>query len=521
MISAHPILSIDDSIALEHELLGNDTKKTKSALDRAGRMLGQAIMRDYREIEDFPENPHIGLILGKGHNAGDALIALAEIARFAPYSTMHILECFPPDSLKPLVAEAYTSLQNIVKVISYPADKVDSFCNLKLNICIDGLFGMQFKAPIDDSLKSVLNSVNEMQNISMRVAVDLPSAFIFNADITYATGIAKEPIFEHSHQDRVGRIRYLDIGFFDSPNLFNTKCTHSEYPYQSSILHPDILKQLRRLRKTHTDKRHYGHLFILGGSETMPGALTMATRSAIRSGVGRVTVFAPEMHQPQLLAQAPEAMSIPYPVSPEGGCSLEGIREILNRCDQATALLIGPGMGNSLETKALISELIAESDLPLILDADALHDGTAIALSKRNQRNPDAGPVCLTPHFGEWKKLNHTSDISSQEIRTKANEWNAHILLKHANTLISDGTHDYINTFGNPVLARGGSGDVLAGLLSGLIAFKPDKPLEMLCLSAVWHACAADALARNKGQHSASALDVLDYLPAVIRDYEV
>ena len=241
----------------------------------------------------------------------------------------------------------------------------------------------------------------------------------------------------------------------------------------------------------------------------------MATRAALRSGAGLVTAFVPESFATQFAAAAPEAMWVPWPETPDGSLSLEGqyiLREKLPRC---TALAIGPGMGVERETQVLDEEILKTTNLPVVLDADALQPASLDAIM---------GPTVLTPHLGEMARLlgkpaenmDVAIDGDLEMIRRFSATHNSTTLLKGPLTWITDGVSLNVNTFGSPVLARGGSGDLLTGLIGGLLA-QGQTPLEAASRAAVWHGMAAEHLARNRGQTATTSTLLLNYLHEPIR----
>jgi NAD(P)H-hydrate epimerase len=310
------------------------------------------------------------------------------------------------------------------------------------------------------------------------------------------------------------------------------------------------------LRAPLSDKRTFGHLFVIGGSRSYPGAALMCTRAALRSGVGLVTAFVPESLVPALAAIAPEAIWVGWPETPEGGLALEGLHLLRARLERATALVIGPGLGPEPETHTLAGEIVKLAEVPVVLDADALQPSIlAAAQGKR--------VICL-PHAGEFKRLagGRIAEVSVAQggmgilpmsgaakttgetglrqdamagglpvprpadalepgldaLRAIAREASAVIVLKGSVTRISDGERIFHSFFGGPVLARGGSGDLLAGLTGGLLAQAPADPLLAACRGVVWHGLAADHLARDRGQVAVQVTQLLDYLPAALRD---
>ncbi len=520
MISAHPILSCGQSLDLERRLLGGVEAEEWKAMNRAGRSLGQAILTDYREVGPVPESLRVLALLGKGHNAGDALIACEEILKNKPDSQISLLFVYGTKGLKPLTHRCLDNLLRLaggrVKTFSWSQSQALELEKLSFHIGIDGLFGMQFKPPFRPPGDAVIEWVNNLRNIQFRAAVDLPSGVgdtsvqeCFRADFTYATGIAKEPLFLAAKSSFVGRIRYLDIGFFENEIPSKRK---------NFILLPSVLDPIRGLRKPQTDKRSYGHLFVLAGSRSMPGALLMAVQAALKGGVGLVTAFAPESVASQFAAAAPEAMWVPWPETPDGGLALEGFHLLQEKIGRATALLAGPGMGAEMETQALLRRVLAEIPLPTVLDADALQPEI---LSVAASRLPDAGGVVITPHLGEFMRIsgNEESEYDEEKLLNFCqNHHNVITILKGPLTRICDGSRIMVSPFGGPVLARGGSGDILAGLAGSRLAIPKANPFEAACQAVVWQGLAADALARERGHTAVCTTDILNHLSAALRN---
>ena len=186
----------------------------------------------------------------------------------------------------------------------------------------------------------------------------------FRADFTYATGIVKAPVLEPSIAASIGRLRYLDLGFFRGGDAGTAK--------RPSCSTPRVLAPLRGLRPTQSDKRTFGHLFVIGGSRSYPGAVLMAVRAALRSGAGLVTAFVPESLVAAFAATAPEAIWVGWPEAPDGSLALDGLPLLRARLERATALVMGPGLGPEREAQMLAVEVVKLAGIPLVLDADAL-----------------------------------------------------------------------------------------------------------------------------------------------------
>jgi NAD(P)H-hydrate epimerase len=334
----------------------------------------------------------------------------------------------------------------------------------------------------------------------MRVAVDLPSAGVFRADFTYATGSVKAPVLA---APTAGRVRYLDLGFF-----------RGDEAGEQRVLTPEVLAPLGGWRAPASDKRTHGHVLIVGGSGAYPGAVLMTVLAALRSGTGLVTAFVPETLVPAFAARAPEAMWVGWPQTPTGGLALEGEHLLRARLERGTALVLGPGLGRERETLALAASLVANSPLPLVIDADALQPeivraGTAARI--------------LTPHAGEYARIESAVPESATLVLkgpvtriTRWAEFSASAGAKRGRKPPAASSVVYHSFCGGPVLARGGSGDVLAGLIGGLLAQTPAEPMLAAARGVVWHGLAADALAQARGSTAVTVTELLEHLPGVL-----
>jgi NAD(P)H-hydrate epimerase len=332
--------------------------------------------------------------------------------------------------------------------------------------------------------------------------VDLPSgigetsvASAFRAEFTYATGSVKYPVLSPRHAAAVGRVRYIDIGLLREDSAPDAT---------ERVLLASLLRPLAELRPAQSDKRTYGHLLVVGGSGSYPGAVVMAARAALRSGAGLVTAFVPDKLVPDYAARHPEVMWVGCPVNAQGGLTMATAGLVAARSAKATALLIGPGMGAEAETVALAADLAGEALVPVVLDADALRPEVVARVRDK--------VFIGTPHAGEFQRI-------APALFADGNFKAAHgvLVLKGPLTRVTDGKTIYHSPFGGPVLARGGSGDILAGLIGGLLAQQPDHPGLAACRGVVWHGRAADLLARARGQVAVETSEILEQLgPALL-----
>ena len=524
MPACHPILHLDEALKYEEALLGAHEAKVWEAMSRAGGALGRAIFRDVNECFPLPRDPHVLVLVGKGHNGGDALIAAEQMLKARPRARVVLLFALGTEKLNILTQRALERLAEYPQVeqhnIASMGDDVcaylDKLAQGKIfDICVDGVLGMQGKPPLRGDLPKLFQGINQYSHIRFRAAADLPTGLsnevdpaTFLADFTYATGIAKAPLFRADARPYVGRIRYLDMGFFEDP---------VEMIVPEVLITESIMDPLRSLRSPISDKRDYGHLLVVTGSRQFPGALMMSVKAALQAGSGLLTACVPESLSAAFAASVPEAMWCPCSETPQGSLSIESCHNVLTLSERATAVLMGPGLGREPEATMLAADLVEKLPLPCVLDADALMPEVFEAMAKRSS---SAGPIIVTPHAGEFKRISgvDVADQHTDALRDFSKKHGVITVLKGSVTRISDGEQVACSTFGGPVLARGGSGDLLAGILGTLLSQGGVSPFEVACRGVAWHGLAAEALARAQGQVAVTTTKVLPYMAQVLRE---
>lgn len=491
-LPSHPVLDCAAAGALEKAVLGGDETREWIAMQRAGRGLVQGILRDLSVTGGPPGSGRILVLAGKGHNAGDALLAAAGLLTGCPECTIDVAFVFGMNALRPLAARAWRDLVVLAphRVRSVGPDALAA----RYVVVLDGIFGFQYRPPLPEPVVAWLQAVHAVP-ARLRAAVDLPTGLDhpagFCADVTYATGSIKAPIVHH---ERAGRVRWIDLGFF-----------RGDEPGADRVLTLELLEPLRRMRPSQSDKRSYGHAFVVGGSRQFPGAVLMAVQAAIRSGVGLLTAFVPESVAPAFAAACPEAMWVGCPETPDGGLALDASHQVRSRLERANAMLIGPGLGREPETLSVVTSIVREARIPVVLDADALQPQTVWSGSC---------PRILTPHPGEFQRIGNGLDFRAFRPAPRSVT-----VLKGPVTQVSDGSGTVYHSFGGgPVLARGGSGDMLGGIIVALLAGRPAELLEAAARGVVWHARAAELLAEVRGEVAVRATELLDHLGPALRD---
>jgi len=502
LLLSHPVLTCTEAKAWEARLLQDEAAEW-AAMQQAGQKVTEAILEDFKEVGGLPAKARMLVLTGKGHNGGDALLAARAILAARPEARAVVVLCFGAGELRPLAGRALDWLKRDAPGrVEFVSAAQALATGEAYALCLDGVFGFQFRTPMEADTAMLITKVNAHAGIKLRAAVDLPSGVgevnamtIFRADFTYATGIVKKPVLSPRVTSCVGRLRYLDLGFFDG----------KEVPDASErILTTQVLAPLAELRATQTDKRTFGHLFVVGGSRSYPGAVVLAVRAALRSGAGLVTAFVPERLVPDYAARHPEAMWVGCPETTTGGLARGTAARIRERLTRATALLIGPGLGAEPETLDWVAQIAGEVAVPLVLDADALRPGVMARVKDK--------PFIGTPHAGEFERIAPELFTTGQFTAPQGV-----LVLKGPMTRVTDGKAIYHSPFGGPVLARGGSGDILAGLVGGLLAQKPDDLVLAACRGVVWHGRAADLLARARGQVAVEIGEILEQLgPALL-----
>jgi NAD(P)H-hydrate epimerase len=275
-------------------------------------------------------------------------------------------------------------------------------------------------------------------------------------------------------------------------------------------------------RDPDSHKGHFGFDLIVGGSRGMTGAVVMAGMAALRGGAGLVRLAVPEVCLDVVAAFEPSYMTVPLPGDADGRIAAEAWGKIVESCEWADVVALGPGLGRSEGLDELVGRLYREVPKPMVVDADGLN-----ALSTQPDVLGDhAASRILTPHPGEFARLTgekvspnsarEEQEDAAVELAARAN---VIVVLKGHRTLVTDGSHRYQNTTGNPGMATGGSGDVLTGLVTALCG-QGLSPYDAARLGVYLHGLAGDFAASEHGEVSMIASDLVDFLPDAFEEYE-
>ena len=505
----HPVMTCAEAREFERTFFAGDADGSRAR--GAMRLAAFGVARETRRLleETSGDVSRLFVLCGKGRNAGDALLAAADL--LTPGA--ECLVC-APEGVARLSAEAARALEHLMSKSGAGVRVAESWdCEFVRRPCVilDGLTGSGFRPPLSGAMREAVLGANRCEN-ALRVAVDLPSgagdksdALLFAAHLTVATGILKSPMLSPEARASAGRIRYADIGFFDGGA-----------PESSvSVVSPAGLRELDAPRHAMSDKRDHGHVAVIGGHRMMPGALLLNVLGALRAGAGLVTAFCPASVHAAFAAAAPEAMWVPMPEAEDGGLAPSGLAVALGRLARADALVCGSGLGASPGSLGLVSEILMRSEIPAVVDADAIRPEVLRVLPARP---PGAGAVVVTPHGGEFERIaGREAGEGFSTLGAVAREFGVVVAHKGPCTRVADGSRGVVIPYGGPALARGDSGDLLAGITGALLARIPRPAVECAALAAAWHGAAADHVASRRGAVALRTSELLDGLGPCLR----
>jgi NAD(P)H-hydrate epimerase len=385
---------------------------------------------------------------------------------------------------------------------------------------VDAILGTGLNAEVKGFLRDAISFVNSLAQPVM--AVDIPSGLdatsgrvlgdAVRADLTATFGLAKIGQVIEPGAGYVGQLEVIDIGI---PRRLIEEAAIQTYLIDMDELAMSFLDP----RPDESHKGDYGHLFVLAGSPGKTGAAALVCSAALRMGTGLVTLGISASLNPILEVKLTEAMTAPLPDGGSGYLTSDAWEKIHQLLEGKTAIAVGPGISTNPEVQEVIGKLIADTSLPLVIDADGL-----TPLSSRSQiRKRGRGAAILTPHPGEMARLMGitTEEVQADRIavaRSCAASYNSLVVLKGNRTVIATPEGEtYINATGNPGMASGGAGDVLTGMIGGLLA-QGLPSLEAAKWGVFLHGIAGDIAAHEIGEIPLIAGDIIDYLPDALAE---
>jgi ADP-dependent NAD(P)H-hydrate dehydratase / NAD(P)H-hydrate epimerase len=457
----------------------------------------------------YPTQRHWGVLVGPGHNGGDALV----VARELHFRGYRVTLCCPFERLKELT----TSHLHYAQSLGIPCrSEVADLANC--DGLIDGLFGFGLDRDLTEPIAPLIEQVNCWQH--PLISIDLPSGLhtdsgqvmgtALQATHTLCLGLWKLGLVQDQALEFVGQAELID---FDLP-LADVQAVLGTDPTVQRVTAAGAIAALPLPRPPAIHKYQLGHLLLIAGSRRYLGAALLAGLGARASGVGMLSIAVPTTLKPLLAMQLPEALIIDCPETPEGA-----IANLPPTLDLTAFSAIACGPGLTPAATAVVPTVLASTS-PLILDADGLN---ILAQSGVQTGLKRSAPTLLTPHQGEFRRLFPAlaTDCRVTAVRTAAQQSGAIVLLKGARVVIG---HPHgpvrLNPVSTPALARGGSGDVLTGLLGGLLAQSPSQPFELLQSAVWWHAQAALLAARDRTELGVDAYTLTQFLLPALHHHD-
>ena len=516
ILTAHQMRNIDRRAISRYHVSG------LVLMENAGRAVVEHLLES---LGDELDDANVAVVCGKGNNGGDGLVVARHLHGFGVTPTVFLVarrddvEGDPAANLRILDAlpvpihEVIDS--NHWRDLADGENPLDTF-----DVVVDALLGTGLKGRVRGDYATIVGDINESG--AHVVAVDIPSGLsggratvagaAVQADATVTFMAPKIPHLFPPAESFCGELVVAGIGIPD-------EAVEDEGVWLEWV-DEDTLAGRLPPRDDDSHKGDFGHVLVVGGSVGKAGAVRLAVEAVMTAGAGLVTAAVPASVRAEVAAYAP-AMTEPLAETGQGGISRRAITGLRKLLADRSVLAVGMGAGTGKETQATLRSLVTGSKVPVVLDADGLnafagHEETLSGVKR---------PLILTPHPGEMARLTDipVHDVQSKRIdicRRFALGHHCHVVLKGYRTLIAtpEGLV-YVNPTGNPGLATGGSGDVLTGLLAGLLA--TGLPVtEALLLGVFAHGLAADLEAAETGLLSLTARHLLDALPEAMGQME-
>ena len=463
-------------------------------MENAGMRVAEVLEDQFENLDQLT----VAVLCGRGNNGGDGFVVARQLIQKGCFPFVFLFA-----SEEEVKGDAKTNL-NVLKALGYPPTVVlnehdwneEKLELLDADIVVDALLGTGARKPVEGLYKTVIGSIAEDFPSAAVVAVDVPSPGV-QADITVTFSALKPSLVLYPDCEDAGDVILADIG--NPPDLLENE------NYSLHLIEPHQLPS----RVSDSNKGMYGKVLVIGGSRGKAGAAAMAGQAALRAGAGLVTVATAASAQPIIAISMPELMTVALAETSEGTIANQSMVAHLK---DKTIVAIGPGLTTASETSAFVRRVGSECRAQMVIDADGLNALVGF--------EGDLGGAVLTPHPGEMARLIGKSidQVTSNRIdvaKDFAKTRNAYVVLKgHRTVVAAPNGAVYINPTGNPGMATGGTGDILTGMIAGILAQEHlGSFIERLCLAVYLHGLAGDFAAEELGEESLVATDLLRFLP--------
>ncbi len=467
------------------------------------------------------------ILCGNGNNGGDGLVIARHMVVRGDAAGLRVVLVGDPDALRGDAAANYRMLRGVdceplVVRASEDWRRVRARL-LPAEVVVDALLGTGLSGPAKGIVLEIIHDVNANFGHAEVVAVDMPSGLpsdsgeptgeAMRAARTITFTAPKVSQIFPPNCEQVGELTVAPIGTAQS-------VLDADPELNLALVEGADFGDLFALRDRSAHKGDYGHVFVIGGSPATPGAVLMAAMSAtaaLRSGAGLVTAATSAGAAQTLVAHTPELMTLSLPENADGSFDAEAFD--MGALERATVLALGPGLGTALASQELARKIVREARQPLVVDADGLN-----ALAEVDDWGAASRLLVLTPHPGEMSRLTglSTAEVQSRRVevaREFAERRGAYVVLKGRRTLIATpGGLVLVNPTGTPAMATAGSGDILTGIMAGLLAQSPALSPEIVIAAAVYlHGLAGERAAVEMTEPGMLATDIARFLPDAIK----
>jgi ADP-dependent NAD(P)H-hydrate dehydratase / NAD(P)H-hydrate epimerase len=487
-------------------------------MENAGSAVARFILSDY------PQAERVGILCGKGNNGGDGFVVARKLVEAG--RAVRVLLLANPEELRGDAAVMYQKMVkslhtvNVTPLIVRQASGLDSSDAAEVfaaDVMVDAILGTGFRPPVSPLYTAAIGKMNAAA--APIVAVDIPSGADADAlQPAGLTGSANQARADAIVTFTAPRLAHVFAALTGGPTVIAPIGSPPEAIVSKLGLHlstPPDFAPLLAPRARVANKGSYGHVLVIGGSLGKAGAAAMAGFAALRAGTGLSTVATPKSVLATVAAFHPELMTEPLAETERGTISLQAVGLGLDALLERKTLAIGPGISRNSETAEFVRTVVTRGDKSVVIDADGLSafEGAADKLTGRGRT------LVLTPHPGEMSRLTGMSIAEVQANRREvarnfAREHELIVVLKGHRTLIAapDGAV-WVNPTGNPGMATGGTGDILTGMVAGLIAQHPQHAFAATALAVYLHGLAGDMASESVGESSLVATDLLRFLP--------
>jgi NAD(P)H-hydrate epimerase len=487
-------------------------------MENAGKGATEEILRRFVNLP----RKRVAVIAGRGNNGGDAFVIARHLIKRGLGVNIFLLA-----ENKAIKGDAKTNLDILTKddIEVRELATLGEFESIRDDLLshdlfIEGILGTGLASEVKGYYREVISALNTTGKPI--VAIDIPSGLdatsgkplgtCIKAAFTPTFGLPKVGQLIHPGVEFVGELKVIDIGI--PRDLIEEEDIRSHL-----IQYEDIQGLLAIPRNADTHKGDYGHLLVLAGSIGKTGAATLACKAAMRVGAGLVTLGIPRSLNEIMEVKLVETMTMPLPETESRTLGLDAFPEIVEISQGMQALVIGPGISTMDDTGQLVRKLVKALCIPMVIDADAL---TALSVEPEILKDTES-PIILTPHPGEMARLTGLSSKAIQEDRVETSrnfaiEYKVYLVLKGSRTIIAqpDG-NIHINPSGNPGMASGGTGDILTGMMGGLVC-QGFSPSSAAIAATYIHGLAGDLVADEKGEMALIASDILEKIPHVLKE---